>query len=499
MDDGAAQFLELVTSTKGRPKAAFRGHMYTRNSSHGESTYWRCERRPECKAALTALTGSSRVSKLPSQHSHNADAARRHVVWARGRARELALEAPGTDPAVLHGQLLEEAGAGGEAVARETTAGKLKRTIRHARNAADGAPRVPGNQDEMDIPQRYRDYINLAGVTEDCLKYYGKGPLAARQGDGDEAFLIFASDRGLALLGNGADLHCDGTWSVAPTGWMQCYSFHSVKQFPDSAGDQRQVTLPAAYCLLQRKNETTYKRVLEQLKLLAPDLNPASLLTDMEDPFLNAFGTAFPHCPISLCYFHLTQAVRRFADSEAGGGLKARLEADVDLSVWLGCLPALSFVPEHAVLETYALLQERLPESLALVDAYFERNFLGVPFGRRRERRRPRHRMDHWNQTDRAAEKKSCTNNAVEASHRRLQVAMRVRHPSVWLFIDELKKLLRCDDARAVSLQSGAPADKPAPKYRQRAQRLANLVRNFPAGDDERLGYLRAISHCHKI
>ena len=74
-----------------------------------------------------------------------------------------------------------------------------------------------------------------------------------------------------------------------------------------------------------------------------------------------------------------------------------------------------------------------------------------------------------------------------------------MRHPTLWVFIEELKKLLRADEARQLHLEGGGPAEKMAAKYRTRATRLAALcARDFPADDDERINFLKAVTHLHK-
>jgi hypothetical protein len=146
--------------------------------------------------------------------------------------------------------------------------------------------------------------------------------------------------------------------------------------------------------------------------------------------------------------------------------------------------------------ETFLTLQEALPETLAEVDSHLERTYIGAPFGRDGARRRP---VPLWNMRERGAQLRACANNSVEASHRRLQVAMRVRHTSIWLFMEELKKLLRCAEARHERLDTGTPADKQAPKYRSRAGSIANLLlHDYPPDDAGRLRFLKAIAHYHE-
>ena len=66
------------------------------------------------------------------------------------------------------------------------------------------------------------------------------------------------------------------------------------------------------------------------------------------------------------------------------------MESDPEMALWLGCLPALAFVPLQHVDETHQILQDSLPDSLDRMDEYWVRNYMGALVGRRGRRREPR-------------------------------------------------------------------------------------------------------------
>ena len=117
--------------------------------------------------------------------------------------------------------------------------------------------------------------------------------------------------------------------------------------------------------------------------------------------------------------------------------------------------------------------------------SFWDRNYVGERYGRRQNlRRQPKYAREHWSQHVRGAAERASTNKSVEASHLRIQKALRIDHPSIWMLLCDLKGLLRQDEARLERLQTGAPAAPQAAKYRQRAQRVSNLCQNF-LGDDK--------------
>lgn len=75
----------------------------------------------------------------------------------------------------------------------------------------------------------------------------------------------------------------------------------------------------------------------------------------------------------------------------------------------------------------------------------------------------------------------------------------RVRHPSLWLFLQKLQKLLRLDEAELEATDSGQPVTKPGPAYRRRSHRMTALAQNFPVDDAGRLRYLKSMAHAHRL
>ena len=70
-----------------------------------------------------------------------------------------------------------------------------------------------------------------------------------------------------------------------------------------------------------------------------------------------------------------------------------------------------------------------------LEDYYIERpDHTGI-------RRTPLFPFEKWNVYERTLNEESCTNNFVEATHRRMQNEFGVDHPTIWKFIEGVKKI----------------------------------------------------------
>ena len=127
------------------------------------------------------------------------------------------------------------------------------------------------------------------------------------------------------------------------------------------------------YALLQAKTEATYERMLFELLKVEPELNPTSIMIDLEKAVMNALGDKFIAC-VSGCFFHLAQSIYRRIQSD---GLATAYQLDRDLALKLKMLPCLSFVPEIDVIDCFNILMQEFPQSAMSVGKYFEDNYIG--------------------------------------------------------------------------------------------------------------------------
>lgn len=143
--------------------------------------------------------------------------------------------------------------------------------------------------------------------------------------------------------------------------------------------------------------------------------------------------------------------------------------------------------------EAIDVLAEYLPNDILPLLNYFEENYVGRLNRRGTARRSPMFPPDVWNVYERTLSAEDRTNNYVEAAHRRLQTELGVDHPSIWKFIDGLRKIQKSRDVYMEQLIAGQLPPQKLKKFRLIDDRILRIVRDF----DNRtmLQYLRAIAH----
>ncbi|KAK0424638.1 hypothetical protein QR680_008763 [Steinernema hermaphroditum] len=84
------------------------------------------------------------------------------------------------------------------------------------------------------------------------------------------------------------------------------------------------------------------------------------------------------------------------------------------------------------------------------------------------------------------------TNNRAEAAHRRLQRELGADHPSIWKFIESLRKVQIGVDKSFEDMLIGRPAEQKRKKYRDADLRIRRLVDGYD--EDNLLDFLRGIA-----
>jgi len=115
-----------------------------------------------------------------------------------------------------------------------------------------------------------------------------------------------------------------------------------------------------------------------------------------------------------------------------------------EFTLQLRMLPALAFLPKDDVISSYNVLIEsnydtKNEEILKQFLDYFENTWLGK-LDRRRKRKQPKIEIDIWNCFLRIDQDIATTNNSVEGWHNYFTSILSGKHPSLWRFIEALKK-----------------------------------------------------------
>ncbi|CAF1618235.1 unnamed protein product, partial [Rotaria magnacalcarata] len=302
------------------------------------------------------------------------------------------------------------------AIARLPNFKHVKRTIQN-RRGQNGLPKIPHDKTFDQIP----DQLSTTKRNTVFLRY--------DSGSGNDRIIIFSSTEQLQLLENGEELLVDGTFKVSPSIFYQLYAMHVV---------YRNAVLPVVFALLPNKTEQTYRRLINKLSELCPSWNPKSIMMDFEKAVMNAFAEKFitttNQSTISGCFFHLQQSIQRKVQEL---GLKTNYEQDPVFAHHVNKIAALAFLPLNDVGQGFDDLFNSLPPILHPLLNYFEDTYVGRH--RPQGRSNPLFKIELWNMHQRTTDLLMRTNNSAEAWHRRLSSVTQCQHPTLWLFINNLK------------------------------------------------------------
>lgn len=119
-----------------------------------------------------------------------------------------------------------------------------------------------------------------------------------------------------------------------------------------------------------------------------------------------------------------------------------------------------------------------------------ETTWIGV--AARKRRRLPRFRIELWNLHESAITGLPRTNNAAEGWHNAFSLSVSSNHPTIFRFIEELKREQGRTEARIVKLNAGEKVTK-SQKYKKTNDRILSVMEKYE--ETEPLEYLTHISH----
>ena len=445
-------------------------------TNSGGTTYWKCIEydRQSCRCRIHT-EGSSynrRVIKEVGQHNHIPNKTEVDVRKFKNKVKEVAK----TTQVIPHQIVAAECvGLSDHARALLPSVNQIKRNIRNYRKTNDVPNASPVNRTELIIPFQYTQITE--GNNNIPFLLFDSGP-------SEDRILIFSTWRNLQLMSNSQHWFADGTFKTTPSLFDQLYTIHGIKY---------NNVIPLVFILMPNRDEQTYLRVFNELSILQPNLNPASIMTDFERAAINAFHTTFPNATQRGCFFHFTQCVwRRIQDC----GLSGRYINDEEFAHQIKMLTSLSFVPEADVIRTFEQLiftdffMENQDEIADFID-YIEDNWIGRQRGA--TRRPPRFALSLWNCYSGVLDGLPKTNNSVEGWHKEFSSLIAATHPTIWKFIDELKKQQSINDIKITQYLAGQNPELGGRRYRNLAERISNIVReNHQRGP---IDYLSSLAH----
>ncbi|XP_077985938.1 uncharacterized protein LOC144440443 [Glandiceps talaboti] len=154
-------------------------------------------------------------------------------------------------------------------------------------------------------------------------------------------------------------------------------------------------------------------------------------------------------------------------------------------------LPAIAYVPEDEVIDTFETLAQNMPNDAEQVVDYFESNYIGRP--RRHGRRPPRFPITMWNMNSRVNDELPRTNNNIAGWHRRMQANVASHHPNIWRFLNILKREQALINVVFNQMIAGESAQPQRRQYQDSAARIHAIVQDFE--NRHVLDFLRGIAH----
>ena len=464
--------MEIVKSRKGHDKIALNGYLYRKDKTSLTRISWRCDRKT-CKARLATpvlyqnVVGTIDDVVEKGEHVHAPDPAAVEVAHVKDAMLAAATATNDPPRRILQDNI---GGISQEAAARIASGTNLKKAVSRKRRRDEEHPPQPQNPEGMQVPP------NLSRT------FGGQDFLLHDSGVGDESrLLLFGTMDTLSWMEHRQHWFGDGTFKVVPELFFQLYTIHVHIQ--DAA-------VPCVYALMQNKTEREYDRLWTALKELNPRLNPQSFLTDFEVAARNSARRAFPDVQIAGCFFHLCQSIWRRVQHE---GLRATYVENENFRGFIKMMTSVAFLPPDQVLEGFQELQsdpDYIPQLDPIFD-FFEDNYLGRPLCRG-QRRESRFGIPTWNAYTRLEDGVPRTNNAIEGWHAAFHGTIQCSHPTVWRFIQALRREEALQRARYAGLIAGE-AQPRKQRYITLNKRIATII-----GDRENRtikDYLRGISH----
>jgi hypothetical protein len=218
-------------------------------------------------------------------------------------------------------------------------------------------------------------------------------------------------------------------------------------------------------------------------------------MTDFEQSAINSFKESFPGSLQRGCFFHLSQCLWR--KTQQIEGMQEKYRNDPDFALQIRHLAALAYVPEAEVMTSFENLldsqyyteNERFLQPL--ID-YFEDTWIGR-MDRRNKRRQPLFPISLWNCHEAAKSGLPRTNNSVEGWHRGFNQLLGSSHPTIWKFIDDLKKEQSLNEMKIEQYIAGQHPPVSRKVYRNTAQRVEDIVKDYE--NRNILDFLRGIAH----
>ncbi|XP_034231375.1 uncharacterized protein LOC117639631 [Thrips palmi] len=219
-------------------------------------------------------------------------------------------------------------------LASRFTTVRMKSQLYRARSS--NYPRIPSSLIYLGILLGLPDMRPLC-KTVDGADYIFQGVVGSA---GDKTIaLIFASGRMLQFLQSRDNLHSDGTFRKRSKKPAMAQIFNIVTKYGENI-------IAIARVLMLTRTTQAYIAVIEQIRTLAPNMNPVRIHCDFERAEMNAWRAMFPRSRVVGCLWHYAVACSCFAHSLGMRDLALENELVFDL---IRCLCGVPMLPSHMI------------------------------------------------------------------------------------------------------------------------------------------------------
>jgi hypothetical protein len=391
-------------------------------SADGTIVFWRCDKRGiGCNGRIWTNANDGTFNSLRIRHtcSEVGNAARVQLQTMQTRIKQRA-ETTMENPSTIRDESLANAPLAVLGQAPTTNAVRLM-TSRARRGVAPAAN--PGSREEIVIPPEYRTYEATPAVFEEFL--------LADSGPEEERILVFGRASHRNWSAQMREVFVDGTFVLAPPLFTQIFVILSRR------GD---FVFPVLFTLLPNKRKETYVKLFRLLREMWPDFSPDSVSVDFELAIHQALREVFAECQINGCFFHLVSNLKKHISNSH---LLGRYNNDPEFALRARMITAVAFVPEQDITAALGHLEQNFLEMYPELEGIMEW-FSNTYVGRLRNngtRAAPTFPFATWSVLQRTLDGADRTNNYAEATNKKLKVGFGVSHPTIWKFIDGLRKL----------------------------------------------------------
>lgn len=397
----------VTQSQRGKPLLIVNKYCYgSCKELQNGSFSWRCTH-DKCKLLIHTIGNDHKVLDIMGQHNHGPlsenEVSRRCISSsAKRKATDDLCEKPAK---IMHLAIAETPRVLKNIRVRDV--GYVRKNMYNARRKA--LPPLPKTRDEAIQNLLSMQIQTLAN--EPFLEIV----------DEDSSIVVFTTVTNLRELCKIVRLFIDGTFDYAPKLWYQFFTIHAI---------DNEHYIPLVFCLLPNKEQSTYERLFELLKmrcrLYGLNFAPTTVVTDFEIGMQNAVRIAWPGVELLACRFHITQAWYR--KIQMLGLCREYQDRESEIGQWLRHIFGLPYLDPADVEDCMIMdFMSDIPNDTRVskfADYIFDNYIYGV-----------------WPPEMWAEEGSSQqhTTNACEAFHAVFSKSFYDTHPSIWVFIEGLK------------------------------------------------------------